>query len=304
MAPPDLEAPTLREGARAAPRPGRLAAGSELAGRYRILELLGEGGMGVVYRARDLSLDLDVALKLLHPGIAGDPDKLAVFRNEVRVGRMVTHPNVCRLHDLVDGAGSCFITMEHVAGEPLSARLARGRLALPDALRVLRDVARGLAAAHAAGVVHRDLKPSNVLLAGERAVIADFGIAGECRALAAGPQHAAGTRGFMAPEQIAGTALDARVDVYALGVLGFLLATGSRPSALPVAELGFAGLPADLAALLADCLAAEPAERPRDAGAVLRRLDELAPPPGACGARDRRRRRVLRWARLPRSRLR
>src|ERR1044071_3681990 len=133
--------------------------------------------------------------------------------------------------------------MELIAGESLAARLARGRverrsrgdqrerpaLDLPEALGVLRDVARGLAAANAAGVIHRDLKPSNVLLARDRAVVADFGIAGEGTALATAPQDIAGTRGYMAPEQATGRPLDARADVYALGVLGFVLTTGQRP---------------------------------------------------------------------------
>jgi tetratricopeptide (TPR) repeat protein len=290
--PTDLDAGTIRDGAaRREAVPGALAPGRELAGRYRILELLGEGGMGVVYRARDLTLELDVALKILHPRIAHDPAKLAFFRNEVRVARMVTHPNVCRLHDLEDARDGCFITMEYIAGEPLSVRLSRGRLELSDALRVLRDVASGLAAAHAAGVVHRDLKPSNVLLGPERAVVVDFGIAGEGRALGAGPQDVAGTRGYMAPEQATGAALDARADVYALGVLAFVLATGRRPppavthtlvaaapaDAVPVAEVDshLAALPADLAALITDCLAVSPDDRPRDAASILHRLDEL-----------------------------
>jgi serine/threonine-protein kinase len=248
--------------------------------------------MGVVYRARDLTLEIDVALKVLHPEIAHDPAKVAFFRNEVRVARMVTHPNVCRLHDLEESGDGCFITMEHIAGEPLSARLARGRIELPVALRVLRDVARGLAAAHAAGVIHRDLKPSNVLLAGERAIVVDFGIAGEDHTFGTGPQAIAGTRGYMAPEQATGAPLDARADVYALGVLAFVLATGRRPppavtctipagasaAALPIADLenSLATLPANLAALIADCLSMLPDARPRDAGAVLARLDALA----------------------------
>ncbi|HSR98849.1 MAG TPA: serine/threonine-protein kinase [Kofleriaceae bacterium] len=291
---PDLHAPTIRGGAPPEVAPGALAPGVELAGRYRILELVGVGGMGVVYRARDLALDIDIALKRLHPRIAHDPAKLAFFRNEVRVARMVTHPNVCRLHDLEDTADGCFITMEHIAGEPLSARLARGPIEPAQARRILRDVASGLSAAHAAGVIHRDLKPSNVLLARGRAVVADFGIAGERHALGSGPQDVAGTRGFMAPEQATGAPLDARTDVYGLGVLAFVLATGRRPPnaaqspsspGAPAAELAaadletqLAPLPADLAALIRDCLAASPDARPRDAAAIVVRLDALAPP--------------------------
>jgi predicted Ser/Thr protein kinase len=285
---------TLREGApRRRKRASTLSAGSELVGRYRILGVLGEGGWGTVYHARDLTLELDVALKILHPNIARDPAKLAVFRNEVRVARMVTHPNVCRLHDLIDAPGGCFITMEYVAGESLAALLERGRLALPHALRILRDVARGLSASHAAGVIHRDLKPSNVLVIGDRVVVADFGIAGEDRTLGSGPQKVVGTLGYMAPEQTAGGPLDARVDVYAFGVLACVLATGQHPPQTPArrarhradlaaslaAELTplLADLPATLAQLIADCLALDPRARPRDACAVLRRLDALVP---------------------------
>src|SRR5262249_60577860 len=110
------------------PTDGGIRIGALLAGRYRILERLGEGGMGVVYRARDTTLEADIALKVIHPGIADDPEKLAFFRNEVRVARMVTHPNVCRLHDLEEGDDGCFITMGHVAGAPLSAWLCRAQL--------------------------------------------------------------------------------------------------------------------------------------------------------------------------------
>jgi serine/threonine protein kinase len=288
----ELEPPTVRDGARRATPPAhRLRPGTELAGRYRVFGVLGEGGWGVVYRARDLTLELDVALKVLHPSIASDPSRAAAFRNEVRVARMVTHPNVCRLHDLVETPGACFITMELIAGEALSARLARGPLSLPEALRILRDVASGLAAAHAAGIIHRDLKPANVLLAGDRALIADFGIACEHRA-DTGPRTVVGTRGYMAPEQATGASIDARIDVYALGLLALTLVTDQRASQavsrtlhpsddLPPAIVDpvpwIDGVVPELAAVIRDCLAIAPGDRPRDAGAVLPRLEALAP---------------------------
>lgn len=263
-----------------------------LAGRYRIRSALGEGGMGIVYHARDLTLDADVALKLLHPDIAHDPDRLAFFRNEVRVARMVTHANVCRLHDLEDGPDGCFITMEYIEGDSLSTRLRRGRMPFVEGLRVVHDVAAGLAAAHAAGVIHRDLKPSNVLLAGARVVVADFGIAGEGRLLGAGPQDIAGTDGYMAPEQARGGALDARADVYALGVLACVVLTGTRPrpeltnvtasaggsaAAIPVIDPRhhLEALPPELNDLISRCLASDPAERPANAGEVVRELEAL-----------------------------
>ncbi len=287
-----LEQPTIRAKPAAAAQGGRHALGTLLADRYRLLEQLGTGGFGVVYRARDLTLDADIALKVIHPDIAHDPDNVAFFRNEVRVARLVTHPNVCRLHDLVDGDDGCFITMEYVAGESLAAMSARARLALPVALAILGQVAAGLAAAHAAGVIHRDLKPSNVLVtASGRAVVVDFGIAGEGRFLGDGPQDIAGTRGYMAPEQARGAAIDARADVYAFGVLALVLTTGTRPIpavthletgdaaggsalALPVADPGpaLATLPAPLAALIEACLAVDPTARPADARELVRRL--------------------------------
>jgi hypothetical protein len=299
----EREAPTMREGAARIepPAAAQLRIGTTLAGRFVIVGVLGEGGWGVVYRARDQTLEIDVALKVLHPRIASDHAKLAFFRNEVRVARKVTHPNVCRLHDLVEVADTCFITMEYVAGESLLARLQRGRLAPDHARRVLRDVTAGLAASHAAGVIHRDLKPSNVLVAADRAVVADFGIAGEDRVLAAGPQRVVGTRGYMAPEQATGAPIDARADVYALGVLAFLVLTGVRPPQVPTLSLSshtpppvllldelaphLRDQPPALTALILACLAADPAHRPADAGAVLARLarlDELSlPNPGA-----------------------
>ncbi|HET9626301.1 MAG TPA: serine/threonine-protein kinase [Kofleriaceae bacterium] len=294
------EPATVREGAPRTAGDGHLLRpGTELVDRYRVLAVLGRGGWGVVYRAHDLELELDIALKLLHPEAAADPVQAQMFRNEVRIARRVTHPNVCRLHDLVASPDGCFITMEYVAGEPLSARLARGRLAPGEAHRVLRDVTAGLAAAHTAGVIHRDLKPANVLVADDRALIADFGVAYDRRAidrmLDLDPPRALGTRGYMAPEQATGAPIDARVDVYALGLLGVILLTGQRP---PTAATGTisdaeARAPASLdpavlldaapagsapavVALIRDCLAIAPADRPRDAGEVLERLAHAA----------------------------
>jgi len=287
-----LEQPTIRAkpaGTSDEARP----LGTLLGERYRLLEQLGTGGFGVVYRARDVTLEADIALKMIHPEIAHEPDNVAFFRTEVRVARLVTHPNVCRLHDLVDGDDGCFITMEYVAGESLSARLVRERPALPEALAILAQVAAALAAAHAAGVIHRDLKPSNVLVtANGRAVVVDFGIAGEGRFLGAGPQDIAGTRGYMAPEQARGAPLDARADVYAFGVLALVLTTGMRPAipqlepdetdeaaggsalAIPVIDPkpALATLPAPLARLIEACLATDPAARPADARELVRRL--------------------------------
>lgn len=221
--------------------------GTEIAGRYRLLELIGRGGMGVVYRARDRRLEIDVALKW----IAGEGRELEAVRDEVRLARMVTHPAVCRLHDLVESEHGVWLSMEHVEGESLARRLERGALSGRDAMRLLGEIADGLAAAHAVGVVHRDLKPGNVLVREDgRAVIADFGIATRPGERAG---EVAGSRGWMAPEQARGGAADARSDVYAFGALARAML-------------------AEPPALIAECLAEDPAARPRDAGVVAARL--------------------------------
>ncbi len=147
---------------------GALPPGTLVAGRYRVDRLLGVGGMGAVYRAHDLELDEVVALKTL-TGNGADPSAIERFRREVKLARKVTHPNVARTFDLGVMEGVRFITMELIEGISLARRVEDGALTLSEALRVCTDVARGLVAAHSAGVVHRDLKPDNVLLAGGQA---------------------------------------------------------------------------------------------------------------------------------------
>ncbi|NOU29684.1 MAG: protein kinase [Polyangiaceae bacterium] len=219
---------------------GPFGVGFRLAGRYEVKGVLGSGGMGTVYRALDVELDEQIALKVLHRETELSRDASMRFRREVKLARRVTHPNVARTYDLGEHQGTRFLTMELIAGESLADR-ARERLALPEVLRIVDEVARGLAAAHAVGVVHRDLKPDNVMLAGERVVITDFGIARGTE-----PQEAlktsgniVGTPAYMAPEQVEGAELDGRCDVFALGVLFFELVTGALPfkgsSALVVA---------------------------------------------------------------------
>jgi serine/threonine-protein kinase len=205
-----------------------------VADRYEILGLLGSGGMGTVYRARDRELDEIVALKMLRKRLAMAPETLERFRREVKLARRVTHRNVARTFDIGEHAGAKFLTMELVPGEMLGARLLeRGRLRVSEVVRIGIDLCAGLGAAHAASVLHRDLKPANVILArDDRAVITDFGIA---RVLRAGEsKHSTGsvigTPAYMAPEQLQGAAdMDARVDVYALGVMLFELLAGELP---------------------------------------------------------------------------
>jgi len=229
-APPFVDTP----GARflAADPVGGFAPGAILADRYRIVGLLGRGGMGDVYRADDLKLGTPVALKFLPRALAGDADKRERFLAEVRVAREVAHPNVCRVFDIgetvVHGVPQQFLTMEYVDGEDLDSLLRRiGRMPADKALDIGRQVCAGLAAAHERGVLHRDLKPANVMLdARGRARITDFGLA-----VAAGRAiegDASGTPAYMAPEQLAGGAASVRSDIYALGLLLHELYTGKR----------------------------------------------------------------------------
>ncbi|HTR54077.1 MAG TPA: serine/threonine-protein kinase, partial [Kofleriaceae bacterium] len=182
-------------------REGALA-GQTIADRYDLLELLGEGGMGAVYRARDRELDELVALKVIRAELARDPIMLERFRLEVKLARRVTHGNVARTFELGRTADLAFCTMELVDGEALTRRLAREhRLPLADAVGVACALLDGLAAAHAAGVVHRDIKPDNVLVSHDgRIVLADFGVA----SLATGAGELSGTPTYMAPEQARG----------------------------------------------------------------------------------------------------
>jgi serine/threonine-protein kinase len=226
--------PTLAAASADPPRrPSSSRVGSELlAGRYRIEALLGEGGMGSVYRAHDLELDEHVALKLLHDDHVRSAEALARFRLEVKLARKVTHRNVARTFDIGEHDGRRFLTMELVRGESLAEILRRRpRPDLELVGRLVDDVASALAAAHEVGVVHRDLKPENVLTASDgRFVVTDFGIA-HARAEAA--THATdgalfGTPTYMAPEQVDGAApIDARADVYALGAMLYEALVGS-----------------------------------------------------------------------------
>ncbi|MDB4996109.1 MAG: protein kinase [Myxococcaceae bacterium] len=204
-----------------------------VANRYEILAMLGSGGMGTVYRARDRELDEVVALKVLKSELAASLGILERFRREVKLARRVTHKNVARTFDIGEHGGDRFLTMELIEGEMLGAHLARrGRVPLRDVIRIGRDVCAGLAAAHAAGVLHRDLKPENVILARDgRAVITDFGIARALAqaelALARTGSGMVGTPAYMAPEQVEGASdLDGRADLYALGTMLFELLTG------------------------------------------------------------------------------
>jgi serine/threonine-protein kinase len=256
-----------------------------LAGRYRIVGLIGRGGMGEVYRADDLRLDQPVALKFLPSGVGADEDRLERFYREVRLARQVSHPAVCRVYDVAEADGHLFLSMELVDGENLASLMRRiGRLPADKALDIARQLCGGLAAAHEKGVLHRDLKPANVMLDGQGNVrITDFGLAALAQSLSADDVRS-GTPTYMSPEQLQGREVTVRSDVYGLGLLLYELFTGRRAfTGRSLAELSrkhrderpiepsalVPGLdPAVEQAILA-CLEKEPRRRPSSALVVL-----------------------------------
>ncbi len=218
---------------------GGFTPGMVLADRYRIIGLLGRGGMGEVYRADDLKLGQPVALKFLPQELADDPVRRERFYAEVRIARQISHPNICRVYDIGELDGRHFLTMEFIDGEDLASLLKRiGQLHGAKALDVARQLCAGLAAAHDKGVLHRDLKPANVMLDGRgRVRVTDFGLA-----VAAGEEMPAGeisgTPAYMAPEQLAGHGASVRSDIYALGLVLYEIYTGTRAfDATSLAEL-------------------------------------------------------------------
>ena len=276
---------------------GRFQPGEILESRYRILGLLGRGGMGEVYRADDLRLGQQVALKFLPQSLGQDPVRLAQFHNEVRTARQVSHPNVCRVYDIGEvstgdsGPPQLFITMEYVDGEDLSALLRRiGRFPEDKTIEIARQVCAGLAAAHDKGILHRDLKPANIMLdSAGRVRLMDFSLA----SVGAVTDVRAGTPAYMAPEQLQGREVTVRSDIFALGLVLYELFTGRRVfDAKTVADLvsqheqGVTTTMSDIVKtidpavdrVIARCLDPEPARRPASALAVAAQLsaDPLA----------------------------
>ncbi|MHC4422175.1 MAG: serine/threonine-protein kinase [Planctomycetota bacterium] len=206
---------------------GRFEPGARLGERYRIVALLGTGGMGEVYRADDLELGQSVALKFLPERVAADPSWLRRFRNEVRTARQVAHPNVCRIYDIGEEDGHVFLSMEYIDGEDLAGVLRRlGRPSREKAIEISRQICLGLAAAHENGVLHRDLKPANIMIDGRgSARITDFGLAGFLDDLEQAEARA-GTPAYMAPEQLTHGKVSVRSDIYTLGLILYELFTG------------------------------------------------------------------------------
>jgi serine/threonine-protein kinase len=262
---------------------GRFLPGRLVASRYRIIALLGKGGMGEVYRADDLTLGQSVAMKFLPDEAGRDEALLERFRDEVRIARRVSHPNVCRVYDVGEVDGQTFFTMEYVDGEDLASLLRRiGRLPPDKALDIARHLCAGLSAAHTKGVLHRDLKPANIMLDGRgQVVITDFGLAGLADNIR-GPEVRSGTPAYMAPEQLSGKEVTMRSDIYALGLVLYEVFTGKRAFAESPAQLVRAGAertPSRPSSVVKDldpivekvilrCLETEPSSRPPTALAV------------------------------------
>ena len=262
----------------------RFPPGTLIGGRYRVVGLIGRGGMGEVYRADDLTLGQPVALKFLPEALQDDPERRDRFFNEVRMARQVTHAAVCRVHDVGEIDGHLFLSMEYVDGEDLGSLMRRiGRVSQDKAVEIARQVCAGLAAAHDKGVLHRDLKPENVMLDGRGQVrITDFGLAGLSDAIVGGDVRS-GTPAYMAPEQLEGREVTARSDIYSLGLVLYELFTGKKAfSGRTMAELirqrrdsevaspstVVEGLDPAVENAILRCLEREPADRPSSPLAV------------------------------------
>lgn len=215
------------------------APGDLLANRFRILRFISKGGMGEVYEAEDLELQERVAIKTILPSIAANPAALEQFKREIQLARKVTHPNVCRIFDLVYDRHSsgpiAFLTMELLNGITLAAYLEKmGSLPLDETISLARQIADGLDAAHRAGIIHQDFKPGNVIIVdtedgGRRAVVTDFGLAFSARTAEGRANPHGGTPAYMAPEQIQGQSISVAADIYAFGVALYELVTGHWP---------------------------------------------------------------------------
>jgi tetratricopeptide (TPR) repeat protein/predicted Ser/Thr protein kinase len=260
--------------------------------RYQILDLLGEGGMGSVYKARDRELDRLVALKIIRPNLALSPEILRRFKQELILARQVTHRNVVRIYDLAQAEGIKFITMEFIGGRDLSSLLReKGKFAPKEAAEIMEQVCRALEAAHMEGVIHRDLKPQNIMIdAHGKASVMDFGIARSTEVVDAMTYTGAmiGTPQYMSPEQAKGEKLDARSDLFSFGIVFYELLTGNSPytadtamsslfmrttqAARPAIEL-VSDIPRELSEIVSKCLERDLALRYQNAAEILADLD-------------------------------
>jgi tetratricopeptide (TPR) repeat protein/predicted Ser/Thr protein kinase len=222
--------------------PSGVSGDPERISHFRVLGRLGRGGMGIVYRAEDESLGRVVALKVLPPGVEDDAERRKRLLREARSAATVTHPNIATVYEVGEADGRIFVAMEHVEGETLRARIGRGNLPIALAIEIAAQIARGLVKAHAANIVHRDLKPENVIVTTDgRVKILDFGLAKLVAPEATTPStlgeletatldgHILGTPAYMSPEQASSGSIDARSDLFALGVILYEMTTGARP---------------------------------------------------------------------------
>ena len=303
-----------------------LAQGTLIGSEYEIIEKLGRGGMGEVYRAQDRNLGRQVAIKVMPEEFSSDPERLARFEREAKLLAVLNHPNIAAVHELEQSGGRRFLVLEMVEGETLQARLDRGAMAVDDALETCRQVAEGLEAAHEKGIVHRDLKPGNIIITPEGKVkILDFGLAKASMAETTGvdiansptitaqmtePGVILGTAAYMSPEQARGRSVDRRADIWAFGCVLYECLTGKRAfqgetvsdtlAQILKGEPDWGVLPANtptaLRALIRRCLQKDSKRRLRDIGDARIEIDEAASLPTEESARTQQFR--LGWALL------
>src|SRR5579862_639813 len=272
-----------------------LSLGTKL-GPYEILAPIGAGGMGEVYKARDIKLDRNVAIKVLPSALAGDPERLARFEREAKVLASLNHPNIAQIYGVEESSAGRALVMELIPGQTL-----KGPLPLAEALRIAGQIASALEAAHDKGIVHRDLKPANIMITPEGAVkVLDFGLAAVLQpstsrendpsnspTLSMAATQAGmimGTAGYMSPEQASGRPVDKRADIWAFGVILWEMLSGQQlfagetishtMAAVLTKELDFEQAPAKVRRLLARCLEKDPKRRLRDIGDAMPLLED------------------------------